>query len=216
MTEKQWLTSKDSLAMIKHLTKHVNERKRGLFACASCRLRLDEYDPKLEPYLAYHEEEAEGEPIGPQPKLPEFTSYDDPFYQLLMSVEICVRVTKKFIVVKKTLGSIEDCELGFHVTPDRVILPPLLREVFGNPFRPKSIDPAWLAWEDGQLRRLAQAAYEERQMPRGTLNPLNMSILADALEDAGCRDEDIIGHCRSKGPHVRGCWVVDLILGKEG
>ncbi len=42
-----------------------------------------------------------------------------------------------------------------------------------------------------------------------------MPVLADALEDAGCADADILAHCRGHGPHVRGCWVVDLVLGKE-
>jgi hypothetical protein len=56
--------------------------------------------------------------------------------------------------------------------------------------------------------KVAQAIYDERAFDR-------MSILADALEEAGCTDQDILAHCRSGGDHVRGCWVVDLVLGKE-
>jgi hypothetical protein len=63
--------------------------------------------------------------------------------------------------------------------------------------------------------RLAQAAYEERQMPAGTLDNTRLAVLADALEEAGCDNADILAHCRSGGEHVRGCWVVDLILGKS-
>jgi hypothetical protein len=84
----------------------------------------------------------------------------------------------------------------------------LLRDIFGNPFRAVRIDPSWLACKDQILVKLAQAIYDERAFDR-------LPILADALEDAGCTDADILGHCRSPGPHVRGCWVVDLLLGKS-
>ncbi len=83
----------------------------------------------------------------------------------------------------------------------------LLRDIFGNPFRPVAVDPAWLAWNDGIVAKIAQAIYDERAFDR-------MPILADALEEAGCSDQDILTHCRSGGEHVRGCWVVDQILGR--
>jgi hypothetical protein len=88
----------------------------------------------------------------------------------------------------------------------------LLRELFGNPFRPVEINAAW---RTADVVRLAEAAYEERALPAGTLGPDRLAVLADALEDAGCADADLLGHLRSPGPHVRGCWPVDLLLGKE-
>jgi hypothetical protein len=91
--------------------------------------------------------------------------------------------------------------------------PDLLRDIFGNPFRPPALDPAWLSWHDGTVPKLAQAIYKGHALPSGHLNDL--PILADALEDAGCSDAHILAHCRGEGPHVRGCWVVDLLLGKE-
>jgi hypothetical protein len=92
----------------------------------------------------------------------------------------------------------------------------LLRCVFGNPFRPSPpLPPAVLAWNDGTVKRIAEGIYEDRQMPAGTLDTDRLTILADALLDAGCDDEELMGHCRSEGPHVRGCWAVDLILGKS-
>ena len=92
----------------------------------------------------------------------------------------------------------------------------LLRDIFGNPFRPSPPLPAAiLVWNDGTIRRLAEGIYEERQMPEGTLDTARLAVLADALLDAGCDDEELRRHCRSEGPHVRGCWVVDLILGNE-
>jgi hypothetical protein len=84
----------------------------------------------------------------------------------------------------------------------------LVREIFGNPFRPAVIEPAWLAWGDGIAGQLAQGIYEDRAFDR-------LPILADALIDAGCRDDALLDHLRSSGPHVRGCWALDLVLGKE-
>ena len=78
----------------------------------------------------------------------------------------------------------------------------LLRCVFGNPFRPVTFDPSWRS--DTALS-LARIMYESRDF-----SP--MPILADALQDAGCEDADILTHCRGEGVHVRGCWVVDLVL----
>jgi hypothetical protein len=85
----------------------------------------------------------------------------------------------------------------------------LLRDIFGLiPFRPVAMARAWKGWNDGIIPKLAQAIYDERAFDR-------MPILGDALEEAGCTDQDILAHCRSGGEHVRGCWVVDLVLGKE-
>jgi hypothetical protein len=88
-------------------------------------------------------------------------------------------------------------ELPVHVA--------LLRDIFGNPFRPATLDRAWLT---STVTALASQMYESRDFTA-------MPILADALQDAGCDSEDVLGHCRGPGPHVRGCWVVDLVLGKE-
>jgi hypothetical protein len=93
---------------------------------------------------------------------------------------------------------------------------PLVKDVFGNPFRPTPVlDSAWLAWRGGTVANLARAAYDDRRLPEGTLESAHLVVLADALEDAGCADANLLGHLRGPGPHVRGCWVVDLILGKH-
>ena len=85
----------------------------------------------------------------------------------------------------------------------------LLREVIGNPFRPVTIVPAH---RTPSVVSVAQAAYDDRQLPRGELDPQRLAVLADALEDAGAPDE-LVAHLRSPGPHVRGCHAVDLCLG---
>lgn len=92
----------------------------------------------------------------------------------------------------------------------------LIRCVFGNPFRPPpSLTPSLLTWNDGMVRKMAQAIYDERILPERLLDPSRLAILADALEEAGCREEGVLSHLRSDGPHVRDCWVVDLVLGKS-
>jgi hypothetical protein len=91
----------------------------------------------------------------------------------------------------------------------------LLRDVYGNPFRTTTVDPRWLSWNDGTVQRLAQSVYDNRQLPSGLFENSMLAILADALEDAGCDNPDVISHLRAGGEHVRGCWVVDLLLGKR-
>jgi hypothetical protein len=85
----------------------------------------------------------------------------------------------------------------------------VLRDVFGPlPFRAVAVTPTWLTATVLILLILARQMYERREF-----SPI--PILADALQDAGCDNEDVLAHCRADGPHVRGCWVVDLVLGKE-
>ncbi|MBL8799394.1 MAG: hypothetical protein JNM56_36260 [Planctomycetia bacterium] len=81
----------------------------------------------------------------------------------------------------------------------------IIRDVLCNPFRPVTVDSSWLT---PTVVSLATAIYEERAFDR-------LPILADALEDAGCDNTDILNHCRQPGDHVRGCWAVDLVLGKS-
>jgi hypothetical protein len=85
----------------------------------------------------------------------------------------------------------------------------LLADVSGHLYRPRAyVDPAWLAWDDGTVPRLARLVYDERRFDL-------LGILADAVEDSGCTDAALVEHLRSAGPHVRGCWALDLILQQE-
>jgi hypothetical protein len=81
----------------------------------------------------------------------------------------------------------------------------LLRDIFGNPFHPVAFRPEW---RTDTVVLLARQMYESRDFAA-------MPIMADALQEGGCEDEQVLKHCRGTGPHVRGCWVVDLVLGKE-
>jgi hypothetical protein len=81
----------------------------------------------------------------------------------------------------------------------------LVRDIYGNPFRPAVVNPAWRLPD---VVMLARGIYEDRAFDR-------MPALGDALEAAGCDDADILAHCRSGAEHARGCWAVDSILGKS-
>jgi hypothetical protein len=85
----------------------------------------------------------------------------------------------------------------------------LIRDVYGDPFRPAlHLGAGILACNEGRVRNIATVIYETHTFNR-------LPQLADALEDAGCTDADLLSHLRSPGPHVRGCWAVDLVLGKS-
>jgi hypothetical protein len=84
----------------------------------------------------------------------------------------------------------------------------LLRDVCGGVVHPTVLAADWLCWNDGVVVRIARSVYDERAFER-------LPILADALEDAGCNDARLLAHCRGPARHVRGCWVVDRLLGNE-
>jgi hypothetical protein len=72
-----------------------------------------------------------------------------------------------------------------------------------------------LGWREGTIQKLAEAAYHERLLPGGHLDPVRLSVLADALEESGCSEASLLEHLRGAGPHIRGCWAVDVLLGRE-
>jgi hypothetical protein len=88
---------------------------------------------------------------------------------------------------------------------ENVIQAILARDIFGNPFRAVTYDPTWLT---SDVIAMCRSMYDSRDFSA-------MPILADALQDAGCDSEDVLNHRRGPGPHVRGCWVIDLVLDKE-
>ncbi|HUR53315.1 MAG TPA: hypothetical protein VMZ71_04255 [Gemmataceae bacterium] len=93
---------------------------------------------------------------------------------------------------------------GPRKNPTARAMRPVFFEHFGDPKSPVELDPLW---RSSTVRALANGVYADRAFDR-------LPILADALMDAGCGHADILDHCRSDSPHVRGCWVVDLLLGK--
>ena len=94
-----------------------------------------------------------------------------------------------------------DTELAFQAA--------ILRDIIGNPFRPPpTIDPTWLHWGDSTIPKLAQAIHDSR-------NFRDLPVLADALEEAGCTDTNVLGHLREPGVHGPGCHVLDALLSRK-
>jgi hypothetical protein len=105
---------------------------------------------------------------------------------------------------------VEQDEERERETVTRRAMANILRDIFGNAFRPSPPPPpAVLAWNDGTVRRMAHGIYDGKAFHR-------MPILGDALLDAGCGDEEVLQHCRQQGAvHTRGCWVIDAVLGRS-
>jgi hypothetical protein len=212
MTEEQWLTCTDPQKMLSFLHGKASERKRRLFAVACCRRVWPQLTgPLWREAVQRSERLAEGQ-AGPEELalLParvweEWRLPADAAARLAVSVELDAGAAREVARVaswanphrSRAEEQLAQCQVG--------------RDVFGNPFRPATVSPACMT---PQLVALAQAAYDERELPSGQLDPARLAVLADALEDAGCTDADVLNHCRRLGVHVRGCWAVDLVLGK--
>jgi hypothetical protein len=223
MTEEEWLAKQESPKwMISHILRQgkvqrtkAGKRKLRLFACGVCRRLwhlLD--DGILRPALEVAERFAEGE-VGSR-ELNESSEATRPLKRVDQSVaaEMAAWMVWTACSSKASYAALGAC--SFPVTraghplgnfSGEAVLCHLVRDVFGNPFRPAIMKREWVAANDRSVEAVARAIYQDRALER-------MPILTDALEDAGCDDEAILAHCRGPGPHVRGCWVVDLILGK--
>jgi hypothetical protein len=188
MTEAQWLAATDPKGMLTYLRFRCGARKLRLFAAACARSRWDHLE------MRFRKDIEEAERLARDRELIASRGLRAAHNDARPALAAAFAAT----------GAEPEREVG------------LLRDIFGTlPFRPVAVERGWLTWADGAILGLARAAYEERMLPASTLEPARLAILADALEDAGCTDADILRHCRGPGPHVRGCWVVDLILGKS-
>ncbi len=218
MTEEEWLRCDDPDTMLTFLQGRAGDRKLRLFACACCR-QVWRYIRRSESRnaVAASEEFADGELTSIQlgwdaGRAAEAASL------LAFEAGVSMRMAKwaerdaaqaAAAVPRNPVAPARVAALARAVitaTPDKPHdQAGLLRDVFGNPFRPVPLDPAWLT---SDVAALAAGIYEDRAFDR-------LPVLADALMDAGCDNGDILGHCRGSGPHVRGCWVIDLLLGKS-
>jgi hypothetical protein len=225
MTEAEWLTGTDPQKMQEFLRGKASERKLRLFACACCFRLTELWGILVEDELAAVElanQYADGGATREGLKSVRYDlSYIDDYYGGSEAIRFhaldCVAAVPLGDVNGLANRIIEYFENDHHWTEaevvaeqeaERVLQCEILRDFFGNRFRRVAVEPSWLTWNDRTIRRLAQAIYDERAFDR-------LPVLADALEGAGCTNADILGHCRGSGPHVRGCWVVDLLSGKE-
>jgi hypothetical protein len=228
MTEAEWLACTDLITMLEFLQDRASERKLRLFTVACARLIWEKITWELlRQAVEIAERYADStawvlEFVASRRRVQNFFIRRQGLHEAdlwfrsspehLQVYESCWATTFSLAglndLARSTDWNIGACLTGRYQ-------PNLLRDIFGShSFRPVALDPAWLAWHDGTIPRLAEAIYEDRELPTGNLARDRLAILADALEDAGCSDPEILGHCRGPGPHVRGCWVVDLLLGK--
>jgi hypothetical protein len=206
MTEADWNSCTDPQQMISflHSSGMLSDCKARLFACACCR--------RIWPFLqqgaravieAVEREDGEGSWVetwvrerlsAPQPDPPLL------FEQALHSAspEAVTRLAQWAVAHVRAMVQ---CRI--------------LRDLFSNPCHPlPAIAPFVLQWNDGIIKCLAEQVHEHRIMPVGTLAPLRLAVLADALEEAGT-DAALVDHLREPGPHWRGCHGLDLLLGRS-
>jgi hypothetical protein len=223
MTEAEWLACTNPMMLLEFLQDKAGDRKLRLFACGCYRHVWDRLPSDfIQEAVEITERLVDGLAAD----------YELDSVSRRAMEEKRVMPPSGRVWMSHVTTPLADCrwmggwEVGRHVAwetsglgvrrEERRFQAALLRCVVANPFRPPPpLPPAVLAWNDSTVRRIAEGIYEERELPAGTLGNPRLAILADALLDAGCEDEELIRHCRSSGPHVRGCWAVDLILGKS-
>jgi hypothetical protein len=235
MTEQEWLAGTGPKAMLVFLHGKTSERKLRLFAAARCRLFRPDWDDWWPIREAVEAAERLSDGLYAAGLLARFHRPWEDFIWDVRGGTIdptggstVLRPSHLGQLLVQAISSPDAVSAAWGVRYDdlqsyfdggwkdgpqeRRAECHLLREVFGNPFRPATLSTAW---QTAEVVRLAQAAYDERELPAGTLDTTRLAVLADALEEAGCDQPDLLGHLRGPGPHVRGCWAVDLLQGKQ-
>src|SRR5262245_22925183 len=217
MTESEWLACTNSKPILEFLRGKISARKMQLFACACCRRIWDGLtDQKSRQAVELAEEFADGLIRVKRMSAAARAAYRSDLAGYVAWLTARLSVAEAWtsfppggdqVAGAATVAVLTARVLGSGVAESQAQAA-LLRDIVPAPSRQQPPPLSWLAWDGGMLPRLALSIHEERAFDR-------LPSLADALEDAGCTDPDILDHCRGPGPHVRGCWVVDLILGKE-
>ena len=219
MTGAEWLACTDPQPMLEYLRGKASERKLRLFACAFGRAVRDSQHQLGPSTVAVAERYADGlasdQDLASEGR--RWASSPEEMGPVAPSAYAGAWGAVDSLTRYERLWRHDP--VSYSCIPADAVLRRsalLLRDIFGNPFRPSPPLPAAiLVWNDGTICRLAEGIYEERQMPGGTLDTARLAVLADALEEAGCADADLLAHLRSGGGHLRGCWAVDLLLGKS-
>jgi hypothetical protein len=211
MEENGWLRAVGPKWMLEHLRAQASPRKLRLFACASLR----RFEAKAGP--AFHDALEVGEAFA------EGRATHEATIAACRAAVAESHGTAPADALRRALehlasGSDWDAAhayvhlVGMSNAPDarRADLAAqreLLRCLFGNPFRPGRMQAAWLAHNDSAALHLARTIDADQRFAE-------LPVLADALEEAGCADAGLLGHCRCGGPHARGCWALDLLLAR--
>jgi hypothetical protein len=213
MTEREWMTSTDPQAMLTLLrdSSRASERKLRLFTAAVCRHLRDALWRMTPVEVAEHFADGLASLEELERAQAEAMREAGTMYRHLDAeeVEAASQLLRGVAAREAAEGAALVVEVATAQRREGACL--LLRDIF----RPLPLLPASLLdWQDSLLVKLAHAAYDERQLPSGHLDPARLAVLADALLDAGCTDADLLGHLRSPGPHVRGCTAVEALLGR--
>jgi hypothetical protein len=209
MTEQQWQTCDDPEPMLEFLQGKASDRKLRLFAAACCwergTLLKEEVNRRcLSAFVRFADGEGSRRAARAARRAAEDTWMRD-------STLHCPDVTEDaWVTAAACSGPANPTEL-FGGPNHNAAQARLLRCVFNDPFCPVPLDPLW---KTPGVTALARAAHEGDLPRSGFLDSAHLAVLSDALEEAGCDDERILAHLRDAGLHVRGCWVIDLILGK--
>jgi hypothetical protein len=208
MNEEAWLTTTDPQKMLAFLRGKASDRKLRLFLCACCRLRLwSELLQEARSAVEVCEDYADGQATKKQLKQARLAArktsgHADKNPGLgYWSVAVYVAWTAARENSDEAVH-----EAGAYINRQLPTTAAIIRDIF-NPFRPVVLDPVWITCNGGTVVKVAQAIYDERRFH-------DLPVLADALEEAGCHNAEILGHLRGGGEHVRGCWAVDLLLNK--
>jgi hypothetical protein len=234
--EASWLAGTDPGPMLEFVAGRAGARKLRLFAAACCRrvwhLLADERARKAVEAAERHAEDRittgtlgrwTRRAAGVRDRLDDGQGWTAPL--LAAHAAVCAVDRDRGLlhtprVVARAVATAADLRRDSPawtraVLAEYATLCRLLRDVVGNPFRPPArLAASVLAWSGSTAVGLARAAYDERRFPSGELDPARLGVLADALDEAGCTDADLLAHLRGPGPHARRCWPVDLLLGR--
>ena len=214
MTEEEWLTTDNPERLVRHCQKDLGNRKERLIAVAMCRwieglVPAQESARLIELVEAFADGETSQDELEEAARIAarhEARHARNPAlaearrFAAAAVTFAAGRVTPALWALQSAAAAVRQMKLD----PVAVSFAELVRDIAGNPFHHITLDPHW---KSSTVLDLAHTIYRERVFER-------VPILGDALMDAGCDSDDIIQHCQRPGPHVRGCWVVDLILGK--
>jgi hypothetical protein len=216
MTEAEWMACGDPAKALAALQEQTSDRKLRLFACACGHyvwtLLTDERS-RCAIWAAerYADSEVEEEELAEARAAALKAGWENANNVAVSATEMISGAAATLAIYYTSCAKAAHVDVPFATANEardaaRRQLIPFFRDIFGNPFRPITFNPAW---RSSDVMLLARAIYDEKAFDR-------MSILADALQDSGCENEGILNHCRDASlTHVRGCWVIDLILGQE-
>jgi hypothetical protein len=225
MTEAEWLHADDPAVLLYHMPGWwPSWRQHRLYLCACCRREETALPPLARAALLAAEQYADGQlPAGE-----------------LVTGLVEMDVSRSYPGWESVLWLIRDLVVGrppegdarglaasrarravgqqftgeqyeiykSEYRAERAAQAAIVRDILGNPFRPPQLDPAWIAHAGGAVVAVARGIYEDQRYD-------DLYVLADVLEEAGCADAPTLEHCRSGAAHVRGCWVLDLLLGNK-